>query len=170
MLEVRIHCQFLPKTFDHLENFVSPSTYSPLNNDQKCIRVKNKRFKIIQEAKRTWLNYLLNAYEVKIQEYEQEYQNEVIQLETQLLENIIADGSALWNHVRDYIHCRTNRLKKETLDAMPSFRGLLLQNRQRSSSTKNTVGVCPEPYLDLISNPFDKRQWAYLCRGKRQAE
>ncbi|CAM4931088.1 unnamed protein product, partial [Rotaria socialis] len=40
-----------------------------------------------------------------------------------------------------------------------------LQNRQRSSSTKNVIGVSPEPYLDLISNPFDKRQWNYLSFG-----
>ncbi|CAF3328637.1 unnamed protein product [Rotaria socialis] len=40
-----------------------------------------------------------------------------------------------------------------------------LQNLQRSSSTKNVIGVSPEPYLDLISNPFDKRQWNYLSFG-----
>ncbi|CAF4569796.1 unnamed protein product, partial [Rotaria socialis] len=42
---------------------------------------------------------------------------------------------------------------------MASFRKIILQNRQRSSSTKNTIGVSPEPYLDLISNPFNKSQW-----------
>ncbi|CAF4889921.1 unnamed protein product, partial [Rotaria socialis] len=45
---------------------------------------------------------------------------------------------------------------------MASFRRIILQNRQRSSSTKIVIGVSPEPYLDLISNPFDKRQWNYL--------
>jgi hypothetical protein len=49
---------------------------------------------------------------------------------------------------------------------MASFRKIILQNRQRSSSTKNVIGVSPEPYLDLISNPFDKRQWNYLSLGK----
>ncbi|CAF5224831.1 unnamed protein product, partial [Rotaria magnacalcarata] len=38
-------------------------------------------------------------------------------------------------------------------------------NRQRSSSTKYVIGVSPEPYLDLISNPFDKCQWNYLSFG-----
>jgi hypothetical protein len=46
-----------------------------------------------------------------------------------------------------------------------SFRRVLLQNRQRSASTKNTIGVSPEPYLDLISNPFDRRQWNQLSLG-----
>ncbi|CAF2215070.1 unnamed protein product [Rotaria magnacalcarata] len=48
---------------------------------------------------------------------------------------------------------------------MASFRRIILQNRQRSSSTKNVIGVSPEPYLNLISNPFDKRQWNYLSFG-----
>ncbi|CAF5175679.1 unnamed protein product, partial [Rotaria magnacalcarata] len=48
---------------------------------------------------------------------------------------------------------------------MASFRRIILQNRQRSSSTKNVIGVSPEPYLDLISNPFNKRQWNYLSLG-----
>ncbi|CAF4387529.1 unnamed protein product [Rotaria socialis] len=39
---------------------------------------------------------------------------------------------------------------------------IILQNRQRSSSTKNVIGVSSEPYLDLIFNPFNKRQWNYL--------
>ncbi|CAF3766206.1 unnamed protein product [Rotaria socialis] len=48
---------------------------------------------------------------------------------------------------------------------MASFRRIILQNRQRSSTKKNIVGVSPEPYLDLISTPFDKRQWNYLSLG-----
>ncbi|CAF1508153.1 unnamed protein product [Rotaria magnacalcarata] len=48
---------------------------------------------------------------------------------------------------------------------MASFRRIILQNRQRSSSTKNVIGASPESYLDLISNPFNKRQWNYLSLG-----
>ncbi|CAF4683044.1 unnamed protein product, partial [Rotaria magnacalcarata] len=52
MLEIRIHCKFLPQNFDHLEDFISRTDYSPLNNNQKAIEIKNKHYKIIQEAKR----------------------------------------------------------------------------------------------------------------------
>ena len=37
---------------------------------------------------------------------------------------------------------------------MPIFRRKLLRRRQHSSVTKKTIGVFPQPYLDLISNPF----------------
>ena len=65
MLETRILCKFLPQNFDDFENFITSITYLPLNNDQKIIEVKNKRYKIIQEAKRIWLNYFFHAYEFK---------------------------------------------------------------------------------------------------------
>ncbi|CAM4847804.1 unnamed protein product, partial [Rotaria magnacalcarata] len=52
--------------------------YSPLNNDQKMIEVRNKRYKTIQEAKRIWLNLFLNSYEVQLQEYDQQYENEFL--------------------------------------------------------------------------------------------
>ncbi|CAF4918431.1 unnamed protein product, partial [Rotaria magnacalcarata] len=37
---------------------------------------------------------------------------------------------------------------------------------RRSSSAKNTVGVWPEPYLDLLTNVFNRYEWKYLSFGK----
>ncbi|CAF4945538.1 unnamed protein product, partial [Rotaria socialis] len=145
--ETRIYCKFLPQNFDHLENFISPIDYLPLNNDTKIIEIKNKRHKIIQEAKRQWLNYSLNIYEIKIQEYEQQYQNAFIKLRSLFSDN---NATAMLNNIKEYINNRINRLKKDIYDKMASFRRMILQNRQRSSSTKNVIGVSSEPYLDLI--------------------
>ncbi|CAF3776931.1 unnamed protein product, partial [Rotaria socialis] len=166
MLEIRINCKFLPQTFDYLENFISSVDYLPLDNNQKAIEIKNKRYKIIQEAKRLWLNYFLNIHEIKIQQYEQQYQNEFIKLKSLFSNNNdIINDTTLLNNIKEYINNRINRLKKDIHDKMASFRRIILQNRQRSSSTKTIVGVSSEPYLDLISNPFDKRQWNYLSLG-----
>ncbi|CAF4989337.1 unnamed protein product, partial [Rotaria magnacalcarata] len=127
------------------QRLTTVSTTSPMNNQE--------------EAKRQWLNYFLNIYDVKIQEYEQQYQNEFIQLESLLSNN---NNKTMLNNIKEHINNRINRLKKDIYDKMASFRRIILQHRQRSSSTKNVIGVSPEPYLDLISNPFDKRQWNYL--------
>ncbi|CAF3852581.1 unnamed protein product [Rotaria magnacalcarata] len=162
MLEIRIYCKFLPLNFDHLEDFIASIDYLPLNNNAKAIEIKNKHYKIIQEAKRQWLNYFLNIYEIKIQEYERPYQNEFIKLESLLSNN---NDKTMLTNIKEHINNRINRLKKDIYDKMASFRKIILQNRQRSSSTKNAIGVSPEPYLDLISNPFDKRQWNYLSLG-----
>ncbi|CAF1689625.1 unnamed protein product, partial [Adineta ricciae] len=48
---------------------------------------------------------------------------------------------------------------------MASFRGKILHYRQGSPNRKNMIGVSPEPFLDLILNPFNKREWDYLSLG-----
>ncbi|CAF5225127.1 unnamed protein product, partial [Rotaria magnacalcarata] len=75
--------------------------YSPLNNDQKMIEVRNKRYKTIQEAKRIWLNVFLKSYEVQLQEYDQQYKNESLQLESHLLNNILSVFGL--NHILIYL-------------------------------------------------------------------
>jgi hypothetical protein len=150
MLEIRILCKFLPKNFDDLENFIVPITYAPLNNDRKAIEVNNKRYKIIQEGKRIWLNFIFHVYEITIKEYEIRYQTEFVKLETKLLNNttttiITNNGLSLFDHIKEYLNYRTNKLIKDIYVEMSSYRGILLQNRQRSSSSKVTIGVSPEP-------------------------
>jgi hypothetical protein len=117
---------------------------------------------------------LLNAYEIKMIEYESQYQCEFIQLESQFLNNTInnstttaaATTTTAFNHIKEYINFRISTLQKDIIHQMSSsFRRVLLQSRQRSSSTKNTIGVSPESYLELISNPFNARQWSHLSLG-----
>ncbi|CAF4547632.1 unnamed protein product [Rotaria socialis] len=45
------------------------------------------------------------------------------------------------------------------------LRGILIKNLRRSSSAKNTIGVWPEPYLDLLTNVFNRYEWNYLSFG-----
>ncbi|CAF4056964.1 unnamed protein product [Rotaria magnacalcarata] len=122
MLEIRIHCKFLPQNFDLLENFISSIGYLPLNNNAKAIEIENKRYKIIQEAKRQWLNYFLNIYEIKIQEYEQQYQNEFIKLESLFSNNIdIINDKTMLNKIKEQTNNRINSLKKDIHDHSTSL-------------------------------------------------
>ncbi|CAF3878630.1 unnamed protein product, partial [Rotaria sordida] len=166
MLEMRVLCKFLPENFDHLEDYIAPISYSPLNNNQKLIRIRNQHYKIIQEAKREWLNCFLNTYDAKFKESDQQYRNEIEKLEAQLLNNTIADGSSVVKKIHDYMTYQTDKLKQNIHNKILSFRGILLQNHQRvSPKIINMIGVSPEPYLDLIFKPFNKRQWFYLSLG-----
>ena len=167
MLETRILCKFLPKNFDDLEKFIAPVDYLPLNNDRKAIEVKNKRYKIIQEGKRIWLNSTCHVHEIRIKEYEIQYRMEFEKLQTKLLNNatIIVKGLSLFEYVKEYLNYRTNKLIKDAHVEMLSYRRMILQNRQRSSSTQMTIGVSPEPYLDLMTNPLNKSTWNHLSLG-----
>ena len=161
MLEMRVLYKFLPKNFDQLEEFIAPMIYSPLNNDQKMIEVRNKRYKTIQEAKRIWLNLFLNSYEVQLQEYDQQYENEFVQLESHLVNNININGSCAYEQIQKHMNCQTNKLKQQVSMKIRSLREILIKNRRRSSSAKNTVGVWPEPYLDILTNVFNRHEWNY---------
>ncbi|CAF4358858.1 unnamed protein product, partial [Rotaria magnacalcarata] len=131
------------------QRLTTVSTTSPMNNQEneyinRLITIREKQAEIwkeqliiIQEAKYQWLNYFLNIYEVKIQEYEQQYQNEFIQLESLFSNN---NDKTMLNNIKEHINNRINRLKKDIYDKMASFRKIILQNRQRSSSTKNVIG------------------------------
>ena len=165
MLEMRVLYKFLPKNFDQLEEFIAPIIYSPLNNDLKMIEVRNKRYKTIQEAKRIWLNLFLNSHEVQLQEYDQQYENEFLQLQSHLLNNNNINGSSIYEQIQQHMNCQTNKLKQQVSMKIKSLRGILIKNRRRSSSTKNTVGVWPEPYLDLLTNVFNRYEWNYLSLG-----
>ncbi|CAF1513853.1 unnamed protein product, partial [Rotaria magnacalcarata] len=140
MLEMRVLCKFLPKNFDQLEEFIAPMIYSPLNNDQKMIEVRNKRYKTIQEAKRIWLNVFLNSYEVQLQEYDQQYENEFLQLQSHLLDNVNISGSCVYEQIQQHMNYQSNKLKQQVSMKIRSLRGILIKNRRRSSSAKNTVG------------------------------
>lgn len=175
MLEMRILCKILPQHVDQFEDFTGPCiNYLPVPNDdnndhhnQRAIQIKNKRYKIIQEAKRTLLNISFSVYECSILKYDQEYENTFKPLEIQLLQGLTTmNGSSVTiNTMKEYMTCFTNRLKQEISDQIITSRGILLQNRQRSSSVKNTIGVSPETYLDLIDNPFHTVEWNQLSLG-----
>ncbi|CAF5005094.1 unnamed protein product, partial [Rotaria magnacalcarata] len=113
MLEMRILCKFLPQNFDQLQYFITPITYSPLNNNQKAVQVKNKCYKIILEAKRSWLNIFFYACEIKMQAYDSQYQNTFLQLESQSIVTNNVNDSSISNQIKEYLIYRTNKLKQD---------------------------------------------------------
>ncbi|CAF3424348.1 unnamed protein product, partial [Rotaria socialis] len=125
----------------------------------------NKRYKTIQEAKRICLNVFLNSCEVQLQEYDQQYENEFLQLESHLLNNININGSCVYQQIQQHMNYQTNKLKRQVSMKIRSLRGILIKNRRRSSSAKNTIGVWPEPYIDLLTNVFNRYEWNYLSFG-----
>ncbi|CAF4890970.1 unnamed protein product, partial [Rotaria socialis] len=111
MLRMRILDKFLPQHFDDLEHFIAPNIYSPVISNTIAIQFKNKHYKIIQEAKRSWLNITLHAYEIKIQEYDRQYQYELVQLKSRLLNSMTLNGESMFHHLNEYANSRTKKLK-----------------------------------------------------------
>ncbi|CAF4371109.1 unnamed protein product, partial [Rotaria sordida] len=123
----------------------------------------NDRIKIIKEAKRIWLNIAFYAYEVNLQKYDHQYRSIWFELQSRLFNDTTVNGNVIFNHFNEYMTSQINKLKSDIRHNLTSYRHILLQNRQRSVSSKNTIRVSPEPYLDLLENPFNEPEWNYLC-------
>ncbi|CAF1410725.1 unnamed protein product, partial [Adineta steineri] len=116
-LEMRILYKFLPPNLDQQETIVALIAYIPLNN---------KRYKMIQDAKRQWLRISLSVYETKLQEYNHQFQSI-------LLNNTSLQGTSLLNDISRYVTYRTNEMKQSISSRMSIFRNKLLQHRKQLS-------------------------------------
>lgn len=167
ILEIRVLCNFLPIEYDNLETLITAFDLClPLNNQLKRIQINNRRFKIIQEAKRQSLRLYLSLYEMKLQIYEQQYQQILSDLKSLLIKNTSVQGELIYNQINGYMANRTKELKENITKKISVYRDKLIRNQRRSSSSQIMIGVSPSPYLDLIFNPFDRREWHYLSLGK----
>jgi uncharacterized protein YbgA (DUF1722 family) len=168
-LEAQVSMEFLPINFDHLENFiVSDDLYSPVSKDQLIIEFKQNQYKIVQEAKRTWLNIFLDTYEIQYQDYEHQYQEEFKKIELLSSNNSQRNGTTtLFTSLIGYMNHRTNRMKQEIYsEIIPIYRRKLLCHcRQQLRSKKKVVNVRPTIILDLIRHPFTAIELAYLSKG-----
>ena len=165
MLETRILCQFLPPHFDALERFISPVKPVSLNDEQRNIRLKNERLKVIQEAKRKWLHAIMMDREMKLQDYDSQYQHILQQFKSNVPINAQETHNATLNEINRCMMQHTNRLKQDIAKRMFGYQRRIQRNHRRSSGAKNMIGVSPEPYLDLKVNPFNAQEWNYLKLG-----
>ncbi len=168
MLEQRILAKFLSENFDQLQYFITPDgLYSPIIvDDSSSVKYQLKHLKILQEAKRNWLDIYQWTYILKIQEYDRHYQQELIQLK-QCLNNSTGTAATLFQSVQTYMTHRENRLKEEIYLQMSYFHTKLTRRRQCSSIVKHMTGVSPEVILDVYHHHHDLNaiECEYLSRG-----
>ncbi|CAF1290969.1 unnamed protein product [Rotaria sp. Silwood1] len=167
-LEARVAIDILPRSFDELEWLIEFDDYFPLIKDNIAVEFKQNRHKIIQEAKRTWFNTYIDAYESQIAEVEHQYEMELHQFELtnsshSCLNNEI---TTLYQSFLNYINHRINRIKEEiAYEKIPIYKKKLLRAQRRSKFTNKTVTLKPNVIVDLIYHPFTDTQLAYLSRG-----
>ncbi|CAF4782486.1 unnamed protein product, partial [Rotaria sp. Silwood2] len=165
-LQTRISIQYLPRNFDKLERFIASDHDLPLIKDTIAVEFKQKRYKIIQDAKRTWLNMYIEAYVSKIQEYEHQYQRDLNEFELTHINDMCINEKSLFRSFVDYINHRTNRMLQEIYcEKLPPYRKQLVRVRERLKWPKKMVTVFPTVIFDILYHPFTPTQLAYLSRG-----
>ncbi|CAM4976010.1 unnamed protein product [Rotaria socialis] len=166
-LEQRILSKLLPVSFDQLDTLVASDFYTPALEDKYSLNYKLKRSKILRETKRTWLDILMESYDVKMKECNRQYQEELTQLELDISnhQQHQHDARVLCRTVQSYIKHRTIQIKKDTFQQMNSFHGKLSRRRQRSKKTKQTIGVSPEVILNVNDHTLAVIGHEYLSRN-----
>ncbi|CAF4098144.1 unnamed protein product, partial [Rotaria sordida] len=167
-LEIRVSIDFLPRSFDELEGFITFDDYFPVVKDTQAIEFKQNYYKIIQKAKRTWLMTHIDAYESEIKKFKHQYENELHQFQlTNSNHGGIHSGTrTIVNSFLDYINRRINRLKEETAyEKIPLYRKQILCVQRRLKPSKKMVTIKPTVIVDLLYHPFTAAQLDYLSRG-----
>ena len=117
MLEQRVLCQFLPKSFDHI---TLDNLNLTMNAGDIELPVKQKT-KRLQQLKRTMLNHLIQTYETTIVDYEHQYRQEMVKLEQNSLSDQHVNGSSLIDSIKTYLINRTHQIKSESSLQMDKF-------------------------------------------------
>lgn len=165
--ETRISMQCLPKVFKHIENSIQSIPYQSRFRNFLSIQYQQKRYKLIQEAKRNCLNIFLHAYEIQYQQHEHQYQQIFQEFESK--NNTSSNEITLLECFLRYINCRIDRLKQIIYhERIPIFRKKLRQQRQklkRKGKFLRQVQVSPHVIIDLRRHPFTSTELNYLSRG-----
>jgi hypothetical protein len=162
MLEQRILCRALPKSFDDIKFDVE---------QEPCAKKRNK---IIQELKRRMLNEELEKYENKIQYYENVYQQELAVLEIQISNPTSSDHqrqvAILTHFIKQYFSHYTDRFLRRIRFQESCLHTKLLRHHRRhslSSSNKNATDVYPQIIIDVPNVSLNRTQLDYLSRNGR---
>jgi len=167
ILNERILHQFLPPNFDQLEEYIAQDYYWPPIADHTLPEMKTKRRKILQKIKRNLLNMYMYAYRFKINDYQQQYEQLLDQIELNFSSNtMIINEQSLFNAIKLYMIHRTNRIKEEIYHKIIDFRQILTHRRQRSSTAKKAISVSPQVTVNVLHHTLHDDELDHLSLGK----
>jgi hypothetical protein len=137
MLEQRILCKFLPKSFDH----VTLQDLDAMESDD-CMGLPIKdNQKKIKQLKRAMLDDLVLTYENKILGYEHQYRQELVKLDHTYSNSTHVNGMSLLDSVKIYMAHRMNQFKREN-----HFKMMFFSDKTVSSSSTPSYIIDKEQY------------------------
>jgi hypothetical protein len=137
MFEQRILCHQPPHSFNSI---------ATNNHEEQCA---SERIKIVQDAKRQMLNTELEQYELKIQHYEQLYEQELTTFKSEIYKtkffNQMSNLQMLMHFVKTYIYHHTNKVIRRIRYKESRLHVILLrhQHHRQSLTLNKTIDVYP---------------------------
>ena len=134
---------------------VTGATSVALTNDEKKMARKEMRIMLQNEIKR---------YETHIQEYENQCQQGLRELESHCIDQT-RSGMPLIDIIRKYLNRRQEETVKNSIDTLPAYRMKLLRRRRHYIAKKEIITPSPEILIDAPGVSFKRDQITYLSRG-----
>ncbi len=161
IFEQRILCHQLPSSFNSI---------TIDNNQEQCV---HKRHKIIQDLKRRKLNIELEQYEIKIQHYDNLYEQKLTEFESETSKinssYQMCHFNMLIHFVKTYVYHHTNILIRQIRYKESSCHIKLLRHRhhhrRQSLTTKTIIDVYPQIIVDVPKISLTRSQLDYLSRN-----
>jgi hypothetical protein len=158
MFEQRILCHKLPNSFNSITIH---------NIEETCV---NKRNKMIQDLKRQMLNTELEKYELKIQDYEHLYEQQLDIFQSEVYKTESPDQvnhlNEIMYSVKTYVYHHTQLLLREIRYKESRFHVKLLRHcrHDQSQSPSDIIDVYPQIIVDVPKVKLNRRQLDYLSR------
>jgi hypothetical protein len=157
MFEQRILCHKLPNSFNNMD----------INDNQEYS--VNKRNKMIQELKRQMLNSELEQYELRIQNYEDLYEQKIATFQSEIYRTEssyqIEHRDEIMYFVKIYVHHNTKMLLRQIRYNESCFHVKLQRHHRRYKSSRSktiTMDVYPQIIVDVPKVQLNQSQLDYL--------
>jgi hypothetical protein len=157
MFEQRILCHKLPNSFNNMD----------INDNQEYS--VNKRNKMIQELKRQMLNSELEHYELRIQNYEDLYEQKLATFQSEIYRTEssyqIERRDEIMYFVKIYVHHNTQMLLRQIRYNESCFHVKLQRHHRRYKSSRSktkTMDVYPQIIVDVPKVQLNQSQLDYL--------
>ena len=170
-LEQHILCQFLPKTYSHIDYDMAPANVTTIALTSRTLsEFTNNTKKMIQQEKRLILQNEMKRYETMILDYEYQYQQGLMELEQCFIpqtSSASGNGEQLMDMIKNYLIFTTEKILRNVHNNLTTFRTILVRRRRRFLAKHQKVSPSPEVVIDVPPEiSFTNNQIAYLSKGK----
>ena len=165
-LEQHVLCQFLPKKYNQIDYHTATVNLSTARvTGATSVSLTNDAKKMAKKEIRTMLQDEIKRYETRIQEYENQCQQGLRELEQYYLHQT-RNGIPLIDIIRNYFNCRQEKTVQNFINTLTAYRMKLLRRRRRYMAKRQRITPSPEILIDAPGVSFKSDQITYLSRGK----
>ena len=164
-LEQRILCRYLPKVYSQISYDLAPANLTTTSIIGSTLtEITNNTITSIRREQRTRLENELERYETMIQDYENQYEEGLIELQ-QCFAHQTYNNIPVIDIIQNYFIFKMEKTLRDITHNLTALRTNILSRRRRSMTKKLRIDPAPEVIIDSPDVSFTLEEIAYLSRG-----